>query len=445
MILRLAALCMALTTATAQTTWQLLTTAHSPSPRSTVAMARDAARDRIVLWGGSDGFGAKNDTWEFDGTDWQQRQPTQSPPPGTGVMAYDSVRGVCVLAMRELPSGVDATWEYDGVTWTRRQLAAHPAIPAWCPMTFDAARGVCVLLTHITCQTWEYDGVQWVQRAPAVSPSSREGAQIAYDLHRQRVLLHGGYLPFAPFGDTWEYDGVTWTLVATGPARHLTPFAYDPLRRRVVQFGDWWNNSAMTTEYGANGWQVANTSASAQVPPPTAEGGLVCDALRGECVMFGGTITPSFNFTNATWRYRAVTPATVAPFGSGCPAAAAPLLAAAPLQVPYVGQPFAVRISNAPTPVAIVATGLSRTTWNGAPLPLPLQSLGMPGCNLLVAADLLVSAAPTATGATAAYAIPANPALAGVPLFLQAFVLAPGANPLGLIASAGLECTIGAP
>ena len=48
--------------------WVLKSPATSPSPHSHFAMAYDAARGEVVLFGGSDGTSILNDTWVWDGT-----------------------------------------------------------------------------------------------------------------------------------------------------------------------------------------------------------------------------------------------------------------------------------------------------------------------------------------------------------------------------------------
>ena len=61
-------------------TWQLLAPAITPSPRWSHNMAYDAVRQRVVLFGGWGSSGRRlNDTWEWDGVNWTQATPTQSP------------------------------------------------------------------------------------------------------------------------------------------------------------------------------------------------------------------------------------------------------------------------------------------------------------------------------------------------------------------------------
>ena len=64
-------------------------------PRETFsgAMAWDAARKRIVLFGGDTPGARLADTWEWDGAFWARRTPTTSPPARGGhMMAFDSDR-----------------------------------------------------------------------------------------------------------------------------------------------------------------------------------------------------------------------------------------------------------------------------------------------------------------------------------------------------------------
>jgi hypothetical protein len=80
-------------------------------------MAYDSARGTIVLFGGRTiGTTAYfSDTWEWNGSNWTQRNPTASPTSRSAPsMVYDSGRGVMVLfggASASTPYLSD-TWEY---------------------------------------------------------------------------------------------------------------------------------------------------------------------------------------------------------------------------------------------------------------------------------------------------------------------------------------------
>ncbi len=79
--------------------WDQRLSAERPSSRHKHAMAFDATRNVVVLFGGKNDEGDFGDTWEWDGEKWQQRYPSQSPEARCcHAMAYDSRRGKVVLA-----------------------------------------------------------------------------------------------------------------------------------------------------------------------------------------------------------------------------------------------------------------------------------------------------------------------------------------------------------
>jgi len=86
---------------TQPTTWTQRFPAPSPTPRDEHSMAYDAARGQVVLFGGfAPNFfnGFWNDTWVWDGTNWTQKSPANRPLLRAGqAMAYDAARGQVVL------------------------------------------------------------------------------------------------------------------------------------------------------------------------------------------------------------------------------------------------------------------------------------------------------------------------------------------------------------
>jgi hypothetical protein len=68
-----------------------------PKPRSGHALAFDAARGRIVLFGGDAAGSLFNDTWEWDAENWTQVADS-GPSARQGLaMAYDTSRQRIVL------------------------------------------------------------------------------------------------------------------------------------------------------------------------------------------------------------------------------------------------------------------------------------------------------------------------------------------------------------
>ena len=59
--------------------WNQKNTPMAPPERAIFAMAYDKKREVTVIFGGSKSVGDRGDTWEFDGTNWTQKFPTNSP------------------------------------------------------------------------------------------------------------------------------------------------------------------------------------------------------------------------------------------------------------------------------------------------------------------------------------------------------------------------------
>jgi hypothetical protein len=190
--------------------WQLIKSAHTPGHRANTAIVYDSARKRAVLFGGlSDWIGSRflytDDTWEWDGKDWQKMNPEHAPPPRAGpVMAYDEKLGVIVLFGGEDISGV-----------------------------------------YMLNDTWIWDGKDWTQAFSTDAPSPRRGAQMFFDHQTGKIVLAGGFSltyddkQLVQYADTWEWDGKNWQYVTsndqnfiiTGPA-----VAYEPVQQRTVVF-----------------------------------------------------------------------------------------------------------------------------------------------------------------------------------------------------------------
>jgi hypothetical protein len=237
--------------------WTLRSPLTTPPARENCALAYDAARGVTVLFGGyysSGGDHFLKDTWEWDGTDWTQRSPANSPPARSGhALAYDSVRGVLVLFgglnldANGDPHFLSDTWEWDGWDWTHRSPANHPLARAAHALAYDSVRAATVLFGGIDSSnsflddTWEWDGTDWIQRSPAHKPPARGGHALAYASAQGVTVLFGGYdSDENALDDTWEWNGTDWTDLTPAnipPARALHALAYDSARGVTVLFG----------------------------------------------------------------------------------------------------------------------------------------------------------------------------------------------------------------
>ena len=281
-----------------------------PPPRAYFRMAYDAARQRVVMFGGYGTTGPLGDTWEWDGVGWTQMRPLTAPTPRYyHDMAYDPKRHRVVLF-----SGYANAYKND---------------------------------------TWEWDGINWIEKVPAAAPSQRYGARLAYDSVGARILMYGGYDPLVGFrNDTWSWNGTNWTQLAPTtlpPGSYLHTMATDPVRKQIVMNGaglanvtfvwdgtNWLNKGATTgmpTDYGlASAFHAAIgkvviphgttttvcnptcvttttsvtwewdgtswTSVTGTAPSPRSYPGLAYDAARNQTVLFGGVAS---SYQNQTW------------------------------------------------------------------------------------------------------------------------------------------------
>jgi hypothetical protein len=174
------------------------------------------------------------------------------------------------------------------------------------------------------------------------------------------------------------------------------------------------------------------------IHPPRAEGAMTIDSSRGRLVYFGGR-TANTAVLDETWEYGA----QVSLFGLGCAGSnGTPHLDAA--QRPIFGTTFAVDLSNLPAnPVAMLALGLSRTTWAFGALPTLLTSFGMPGCRAYTSSEVLQLVPVSAGLAQWTLPIPAQEQLLGVHLYMQGLAIDPGVNSAGLTVSNAVAAVIG--
>src|SRR5436190_1970912 len=126
--------------ATAQSVAWTQQNVSGPSPRYQYAMAYDAARGVIVLFGGSSGAGQFGDTWEWNGAGaWTQRSVNGPSPRFLHAMAYDAARGVSVLFGGLGMDYSGQTWEWNGAgagAWTQR-AASGPSPRIGSAMCYD--------------------------------------------------------------------------------------------------------------------------------------------------------------------------------------------------------------------------------------------------------------------------------------------------------------------
>ncbi|MFB3788565.1 MAG: M56 family metallopeptidase [bacterium] len=224
--------------------------ANRPEPRFLMPMVYDSIQKKIVMYGGADADKWKSyeDTWEFDGQQWFKLN-AEGPGLRYGhAMAFDEAREKILLFgghdnnMKELGD----LWEWDGTRWSRLEVSGLPSPRAVPYMAYDRDRETVVLFggwngTKALGDTWEWDGTRF-QKVSETGPEPRLWGSMAYSNALQRIVLFGGCDKLEneiSYSDTWKYDGDNWSrLNVAGPnARHIFSMAYDSHREKIVLFG----------------------------------------------------------------------------------------------------------------------------------------------------------------------------------------------------------------
>lgn len=377
--------------------WSGVSTTVSPAVRLRHSGAYDRARGRFVIFGGSTSLtgGLRDDTWEFDGTNWKQISPQNKPSARNDhSMCYDSTsRRVLLFGGRTAAGDVNDTWAWDGSNWTQITTKTSPPARRDHSMVYDSVRGMVTMYGgfyssfSLYGDTWEFDGTDWIRRAPTVSPGQRVGYGLVYDALRARTVLFSGYAAPAQPDDTWEWDGTNWQN--RGPTnkpkgRSGQAMSYNWLRGGVLLYGGW--DGAITSE---------------------------------------------------TWSYGTAQRASFTTSGTACAGSAGQAtLAIVPGKLPWLGDTIETTVSKVPNngPVAMFL-GFSNSTWGSFSLPLPLAGAGAGGCQLYASIDLVTVAQTSGDTARWGLPLPNTASLAGLDFYLQAFVFDAPANALGAVFS----------
>ncbi|HEX5230358.1 MAG TPA: kelch repeat-containing protein [Bryobacteraceae bacterium] len=281
----------------------------SPPVRDSAAMAYDAARGQVVLFGGYNGSSVLGDTWVWDGSNWSQRFPATNPSPRDDTAAiYDPMHNVVVLFGGYSGGGLNDTWIWDGINWTKASPSTSPPVRWAHRLAYDSTRNQVVLFggyggSDYLGDTWVWDGSNWTQKNPQNSPPKRERFAMAYDAASQQVVIFGGY--GGANDDTWVWDGSNWTqkMPSTSPSqRGDVLMAYDSAHNETVLFGGTASNSPASDTWIWDGTNWTRQAPSNPNPPARSAQGMAFDDADGVIVMFGGAVSRT-QLLNDTWTW----------------------------------------------------------------------------------------------------------------------------------------------
>jgi len=165
--------------------WRLVVPTTSPPGRSSHRLAYDSVSERVVLFGGinANTLALFSDTWTYDGATWTQVTPGSGPSARQlhGLSADGS--GVLLAGGVDTAGAKDETWRFDGVTRTWGQLTPTTSFGANrnFALAFDRDTQTHVMFAgNNRDTTFIFDGSAWDNVTPQTRPPSREGTSLAY-------------------------------------------------------------------------------------------------------------------------------------------------------------------------------------------------------------------------------------------------------------------------
>lgn len=330
--------------------WNQLGTADGlvtvPTARFGHAMVWDGSR--IIMFGGGTATpvasGNLAETWEFDGTDWNQLAPATSPPArkyhsmvwdGTQVIMFGGATATSGA------SGTTDTWVFDGSDWTDVTSGTAPPARFRHTMAWDGSRVIMYggqTGSVVKRDTWKYEAGAWTQLTPTnhidnirkTLPGSgldgRAGMPSVWDGARVVVFSGfsdsggGGEFQTNPFfesgGGTWVYASSDWTQdgPTTNPAaRWGQGFAVTDDDQKILMFGG--NVSyvgGMNNAYTSETWEYDTDWTQLLVSGPGARDTfMVWDDVTARALIFGGrkSVSGVDTMIDETWEFAT----TVAP------------------------------------------------------------------------------------------------------------------------------------
>lgn len=314
---------------------------QNPASRIYGEMAFDPNSDCMVLFGGMDYLGPRNDTWIFDGLGWLNQGPSAAVSPRLQpTIAHDPALGTILFGGGTIGTGGNTvfndTYRFTNFAWVPATVngapparQGHDMVRAWNRLVvFGGYNGTTL------ADTWSLNSnglsMSWLPMLTLGSPGARQSHAMAFDPRRNCLVVFGGADANGQFlGDTWELTpaafGFQWTqrTTANAPSRRWQhKMDYDPARGVVVLVGGYGNPqcgqycaSHMNDVWEFDGFDWRQRQPSTSLPAVHEGAGFAYDSNRQRFVLQGGggSVPYPVPYPVDTWFYSAANDT----FGSG--------------------------------------------------------------------------------------------------------------------------------
>lgn len=245
--------------------WERRQTSVSLPARYGMSIEWDDARQMAVLFGGLENGKLLGDTWLVDGVEWYQIQPLTAPSPRAHAsLASDADRNLAILFGGLTNTGgkyleaLNEMWAWDGENWQQQFPINTPPTRFGAGMVYDKARQSILLFGGgsgggMLDDTWIWDGDNWKEHQPLNRPPARADFGMVYHEGRQQVVLFGGQSFSGMATDTWVWDGKDWSQLQTteSPPPQMSygaQLVYMPALQAVVLYNSFREKSIISDE-----------------------------------------------------------------------------------------------------------------------------------------------------------------------------------------------------
>ncbi len=284
-----------------------------PSPRVDGSITYDASAGRILLFGGLDASGDRNDLWAFSLAtgQWSELNPLGPVPAARHghTFTFDPVRRRAILIAGQSRGFFNDVWAFDAArnSWAKLSDDTGPSPRYAHSAIYDSKRDRVIISHGFTSESGRFDDTwafnlktnAWFNMTPTgTKPLRRCLHHAVYDEEADEMLLYGGcssgFGP-CPQGDLWAFDigKSAWTQRAatpSPPARERYGMAFDPTRRLLILFAGGGTSGLLSDVWtynpATNVWAPQDPAGDSPGARNRVESVFVAD--RNAAVFFGG-------------------------------------------------------------------------------------------------------------------------------------------------------------